>query len=229
MTRPVLIQVPYHLGREGGRRHRQCARARRGAEDERRERSSRSSGDGESRNQTGASLRRSCGRSCRTSSARSSARAPSRSCSPATATARSGTVAGLDGGLGVVWLDAHADFHMPDTTTTRLLRRHGLSHAHRRRLADAPRPASTVSAPIDPSPRRPRRDARDPDAGESAMRLAGSRVRRSGLDGLAARPSTRSARGSTLSTSTSTSTCSTRPPAAPTPWAVDGGLTRRRA
>jgi arginase len=94
-----------------------------------------------------------------------------------------GTVAGIGGGVGAVWLDAHADFNTPDTSTTGFF--DGMALAL---LTGAgwPRLRDQVEGlrPI-PEEHVVLVDARDADEGERE-RLAGSRVRQAGIEGLTA-------------------------------------------
>jgi arginase len=94
-----------------------------------------------------------------------------------------GTVAGIGGGVGTVWFDAHADFNTPDSTRTGFL--DGMALAM---LTGAgwPRLRAQVEglSPI-PEEHVVLVDARDADDGERE-RLAASRVRLAGSDDLEA-------------------------------------------
>ena len=125
--------------------------------------------------------------------------------------------------VGVVWFDAHGDFHTPDSTPTgffdgmplAMLTGDGWAELRgRRRGAAAAEEAN-----------RPRRRARPGADGEAAP---GSLGRAAPCRTRTARGRARRARrrGSAPSTSTSTSTCSTRPRRSAQPLlAVEGGLT----
>ena len=82
-----------------------------------------------------------------------------------------GTVAGIGGGVGVVWFDAHADFNTPDTTETGFFDGFGLAM-----LTGSGWPKLRKGLPEIPEDHAILAGARDIDAGERE-RLDRSRVR----------------------------------------------------
>ena len=111
----------------------------------------------------------------------------------------------------VLWLDAHADFNTPDTTTSRLPRR----HVPGRRV----RPVGRRLRPAGARPGRGRH-VRRARRRRPRARAAGDQRRRAHQPCPGCSP-TRSTAG--RSSSTSTSTCST-PRSSPAPFPVAGGL-----
>ena len=98
----------------------------------------------------------------------------SRSSSPSTASARSGPSPGSAGEVGVVWFDAHGDFHTPDTTTSGFLDGLGLAML----LGDGWRELRTPSRACGPCPRSTRSSSAPAtstrtEQGRSTPRLCG--------------------------------------------------------
>ena len=178
MTRPTLIEVPYDLGRQGVNGGRGATVLADALQDERCDREPLET-VGEARNEIAASMAvvEALGARVRDVVARGGfpvvLAGNCHSCL--------GTIAGLGGGVGAVWLDAHADFNTPDTTTTGFFDGMALAlltgagwprlRAHVEGLSPVPEEHVVLV------------DARDADDGERE-RLAASLVRVAGSDDL---------------------------------------------
>ena len=133
-----LIQVPYHLGRKrrGPRRRAGSARTR----NRRRQRRGREAGRVPERDQGDLRRRRRLGgHVVRETVDESLSARPGRRCSSAL-----GAVTGLDRDVGVVWFDAHGDFHTPDSTPTGFSGRDDSRPAHGRGVERAAASFCTV-------------------------------------------------------------------------------------
>ena len=132
-----------------------------------------------------------------------------------------GTVAGLGGGVGTVWLDAHADFNTPDSTTTgffdgmALALLTGAGWPRLRDQVEGLRPISEDHVVLV--------DARDADD-EERGRLAGSRVRQAGLEDLPAALDSLRERVDAVYLHVDLDVLDPSAGRA-NPWGVDGGLT----
>jgi arginase len=218
VIRPTLVEVPYDLGRadvNGGRGASVLADA---LQDERCERTA-VRWDGEARNQIAASMAVVQALAARVRDVVREGGFPvvlAGNCHSCL-----GTVAGIGGGIGAVWLDAHADFNTPDSSTTGFF--DGMALAL---LTGAgwPRLRDQVEGlrPI-PEDHVVLADARDADEGERE-RLAGSRVRQAGLGDLPAALDSLRERVDAVYLHVDLDVLDPSAGRA-NPWAVDGGLT----
>jgi arginase len=217
-VRPTLVEVPYDLGRAGINGGRGASALADALQDERSNRRL-LVWEGEARNEIAASMGvvhalATCVRDVVGSGGLPVVLAGNcHSCL--------GTVAGIDQeGLGAVWLDAHADFNTPDTTTTGFF--DGMALAL---LSGAgwPRLREGVAGlrPI-PEEHVVLVDARDADEGERE-RLAASRIRRAGQTELTAALDALRERVATVYLHVDLDILDPSAGRA-NPWAVEGGL-----